>query len=190
MAAFWQSLFVILIAEMGDKTQLVSLALATRYGAPTVLGGVFAATLAVHLFSVAIGELLGLTLPLFWIHLLAGAAFIGFGLWTLRGDTLDDEAVGHRARFGPFFAVATTFFLAELGDKTMLATVTLASQQQAFVPVWLGSTLGMVIADGLAIGVGVVAGKRLPANAIRFSAALIFLGYGVWTIASALLGWA
>jgi Ca2+/H+ antiporter, TMEM165/GDT1 family len=189
VAAFWQSLFVILIAEMGDKTQLVSLALATRYGAPTVLGGVFAATLAVHLFSVAIGELLGLALPLFWIQLLAGLAFIGFGVWTLRGDTLDDEAVGQRARFGPFFAVATTFFLAELGDKTMLATVTLASQQQAFVPVWLGSTLGMVIADGLAIAVGVVAGKRLPERAIRLGAAVIFLGYGVWTIASTLLGW-
>lgn len=188
MAAFWQSLLVILLAEMGDKTQLVSLALASRYGAWTVLVGVFAATLAVHLFSVGIGEVLGLALPLFWIHILAGLAFIGFGVWTLRGDTLDDDSIGHKARFGPFVAVFITFFLAELGDKTMLATITLASQQQAFLPVWLGSTLGMVIADGIAIIVGVVAGKRLPARAIQIGSALIFLGYGVWTLASTLLG--
>ena len=189
MAAFVQSLLVILLAEMGDKTQLVSLAFATRYSPRTVLGGIFVATLAVHLFSVAIGELLGLALPLFWIHVLAGLAFIGFGLWTLRGDTLEDEAVGHTSRFGPFLTVATTFFLAELGDKTMLATVTLASQQQAFVPVWLGSTLGMVIADGLAIWIGIVAGKRLPARAIQFGAAAIFLGFRLWTLVGAFVGW-
>jgi Ca2+/H+ antiporter, TMEM165/GDT1 family len=189
MAAFVQSLLVILLAEMGDKTQLVSLAFATRYSPRLVLGGILIATLAVHLFSVAIGELLGFALPLFWIHVLAGLAFIGFGLWTLRGDTLEDEAVGHKPRLGPFLTVATTFFLAELGDKTMLATITLASQQQQFVPVWLGSTLGMVIADGLAIWVGIVAGKRLPARAIQLGAAAIFLGFGLWTLVGAFLGW-
>ncbi len=182
MAAFLQSLFVILLAEMGDKTQLVSLALASRYGATTVLAGVFAATLAVHLGSVAIGEALGIALPLRWVQALAGLAFLGFGIWTLRGDTLDDDGPKPFARFGPFLAVATTFFLAELGDKTMLATVTLASQQQAFVPVWLGSSLGMVVADGIAIAVGVVAGKRLPARAIQLGAAAIFLAYGAWTL--------
>src|SRR5207248_6986614 len=187
MAAFVQSLLVIFLAEMGDKTQLVSLAFATRYRPRTVLGGIFVATLAVHLFSVAIGELLGLALPLFWIHLLAGLAFIGFGLWTLRGDTLEDEAVGHKARLGPFLTVATTFFLAELGDKTMLATITLASQQQAFVPVWLGSTAGMVLADGIAVGIGVAAGRRLPARAIKLVAAAIFFAFGLWATGSALL---
>ena len=78
--------------------------------------------------------------------------------------------------------------VAELGDKTMLATVTIASQQQAFVPVWLGSTLGMVLADGVAIWVGIVAGRRLPARAIQLGAAAIFLGFGVWTLARAFLG--
>jgi putative Ca2+/H+ antiporter (TMEM165/GDT1 family) len=188
VAAFWQSLALVFIAEMGDKTQLVSLAFASRYGALTVLGGVFVATLAVHLFSVALGELLGLALPLFWINLAAGVAFIGFGLWTLRGDTLDDDPTHRHARFGPFLAVATAFFLAELGDKTMLTTVTLASQQQAFVGVWLGSTLGMVLADGLAIIVGIVLGRRLPSRAIQVGAAAIFLAFGLWTLASTLLG--
>jgi Ca2+/H+ antiporter, TMEM165/GDT1 family len=187
MAAFWQAFLFILIAEMGDKTQLVALTFATRFAARTVLAGVFAATLLVHLFSVAIGELLGLALPTFWLGLAAGAAFIAFGLWTLRGDTLDESEPRALAWFGPFLTVAITFFLAELGDKTMLATITLASQQRAFVPVWLGSTLGMVVADGIAILVGVAAGRRLPERAIRYVAAAIFVVAGLWTIAEQLL---
>jgi putative Ca2+/H+ antiporter (TMEM165/GDT1 family) len=184
MFAFWQSFLFILAAEMGDKTQLVALTFATRHAARVVLAGVFAATLLVHLVSVGTGELLGLVLPARWINLAAGVAFIGFGLWTLRGDSLDDTGPKILSRFGPFLTVAMTFFLAELGDKTMLATVTLASQQRAFVPVWLGSTLGMVIADGVAILVGTVAGRRLPERAIRYVAATIFIAAGIWTIAS------
>ena len=187
MVAFWQSLLFILVAEMGDKTQLVALSFATRFTARTVLAGVFVATLVVHLASVAIGELLGLALPAFWLALAAGLAFIGFGLWTLRGDTLEESQPKVLARLGPFLTVAVTFFLAELGDKTMLATITLASQQQAFVPVWLGSTLGMVIADGVAILIGAVAGRRLPERAIRYVAAVIFLVAGLWTLAEQLV---
>ncbi len=188
MIAFWQSLLLILLAEMGDKTQLVALTFATRYSARTVLGGVFAATLLVHLFSVAIGELLGLALPAFWLGIAAGLAFIVFGLWTLRGDTLEDDGPKALHRFGPFLTVAVTFFLAELGDKTMLATITLASQHQAFVPVWLGSTLGMVVADGIAVLVGTVAGRRLPERAIRYGAAAIFILAGIVTIGEQFLG--
>jgi putative Ca2+/H+ antiporter (TMEM165/GDT1 family) len=188
MTAFFVSLFFVAIAEMGDKTQLVALAFATRYSPWVTLGGVFAATLVVHLFSVAIGEVLGLSLPTFWIQLGAGLAFIGFGLWTLRGDSLDDKADGRPPRFGPFLTVAVAFFLAELGDKTMLTTVTLASQHQAFIPVWLGSSLGMVAADGIAVILGVVAGRRLPERTIKLVAAAIFLLFGLWAIASALLG--
>ena len=130
MLAFWQSLLFIALAEMGDKTQLVALAFATRFSARVVLAGIFVATLLVHLFSVAIGEVLGVALPTFWLTLAAGVAFIGFGLWTLRGDTARRRPVRRARRFGPFVTVAVAFFLAELGDKTMLATVTLASQFQ------------------------------------------------------------
>ena len=187
MSAFLTSLFFVTIAEMGDKTQLVALAFATRFSPWITLAGVLVATLVVHLFSVAIGEMLGLALPTFWIQLAAGLAFIGFGLWTIRGDTLDDEE--HKpSRFGPFLTVAIAFFIAELGDKTMLTTVTLASQHQSFVPVWIGSSLGMVVADGIAVIAGVVAGRRLPARAIKLVAAAIFIAFGVWAIASALLG--
>jgi putative Ca2+/H+ antiporter (TMEM165/GDT1 family) len=182
MTAFWLSLFVVLVAEMGDKTQLVALAFATRYKASTVLLGVFLATLVVHLLSVALGEAIGLALPLFWVRLLAGLSFIGFGIWTLRGDELGDEEKLKEGRFGPLLTVAAAFFLAELGDKTMLATVTVASEQRSFVPVWLGSSIGMVVADGLAVLVGKLLGKRLPERPIKYGAAAVFIISGLYTL--------
>src|SRR3712207_3626604 len=122
ITAFLASSGLIFLAEMGDKTQLVTLAFASRYSARLVLLAIFAATLLVHLFSGALGELLGVALPTFWLQLIAGLAFIGFGIWTLRGDSLDeeDEEAGTRRGYGPFLTVAFTFFVAELGDKTML----------------------------------------------------------------------
>lgn len=183
MAAFWISLIYVFIAEMGDKTQLVALAFATRYKALTVISGVFIATFLVHLISVALGEAVSFALPIFWIKILAGVSFIVFGLWTLRGDELEDEdeLVG-KTRFGPLLTVTTTFFLAELGDKTMLATITIASEQKNFIAVWLGSTIGMVLADGLAIIVGKVMGKNLPETLIKYVGAAIFLISGLWTL--------
>lgn len=185
MHAFLIALFFVLIAEMGDKTQLVALAFATRFRTTTVLSGVFGATLLVHLFSVALGEMAGLALPVFWINLLAGLSFIGFGLWTLRGDSLDDDETSKHSRFGPLLTVGITFFLAELGDKTMLATVTIASQQKSFVGVWLGSTLGMVVADGIAIILGKLMGKNLPERVIKYGSALIFIASGLFTLVEA-----
>ncbi len=176
------ALLMVFIAEMGDKTQLVALAFATRYTAQTVLAGVFAATLLVHLFSVGLGELVGITLPLLWVKLLAGVAFLGFGWWTLRGDEFTETDKLEERRVGPMLTVATTFFLAELGDKTMLATVTIASQQHDFVGVWLGSTVGMVVADGLAILLGKMLGRQLPETAIKYGAAAIFIVTGVVTL--------
>ncbi len=185
MHAFLIALFFVFIAEMGDKTQLVALAFATRFKTATVLTGVFGATLLVHLFSVGIGEIAGMALPVFWINLLAGLSFIGFGLWTLRGDSLNDDETSKHNRFGPLLTVGITFFLAELGDKTMLATVTIASQQKSFIGVWLGSTIGMVIADGLAIMIGKVMGMRLPERIIKYGAAAIFLASGIFTLVEA-----
>jgi putative Ca2+/H+ antiporter (TMEM165/GDT1 family) len=181
MQAFLSSLFFIAAAEMGDKTQLVALAFAARYRARDVLGGVFVATLLVHLLSVAIGEGLGAVIPAAYMKIAAGLAFLGFAVWTLRGDALD-EGDEKPARFGPFLTVAIAFFLAELGDKTMLATVTLASQYKAFAAVWLGSTVGMVLADGLAVGVGLALGRRLPEKALRRAAAAVFVVFGILTL--------
>ncbi len=182
---FVLSLFFVFAAEMGDKTQLVALAFATRYTAQAVLIGVFVATLIVHLLSVSLGEIIGIAIPVFWVQILAGIAFIAFGLWTLRGDTANATALSGRRRLGPLMTVATTFFLAELGDKTMLMTITLASQHNSFIGVWIGSTVGMVVADGLAIIVGRIAGARLPESLIKFGAATIFVVTGLFTLIKA-----
>lgn len=180
MEAFWLSMGMIFIAELGDKTQLVALCLATRYKAKVVLAGIFVATLVVHVVSVALGGGLGKLLPEAWIKLVAGIAFIGFGLWTLKGDSLDCDECGTAQGRSPFMLVATTFFLAELGDKTMLSTVALATDHSV-IPVWLGSTFGMVLSDGLAIIVGQLLGAKLPERAIKVGAAFIFFGFGAFS---------
>jgi len=187
VAAFWQSLLLVFLAELGDKTQLASLAFSTRYGPLTALAGVAVATLAVHLLSAALGQVLGAALPTPWTQVLAGLAFIGFGLWTLRGEPWDKDCSAPPTRFSPFLTVATALLVAELGDKTMLTTVTIASQQQALVPVWLGSTLGMVLSDSLAIALGTVARRQLPARAVWLLAGTTFLAVGLWTLATALV---
>ncbi len=182
--AFWLSLFIVFLAELGDKTQLVALLLATRYRAGVVLLAIFVATLAVHALSVALGGATSRFLPQAWIYLLSGLAFVGFGWWTWRGDTLEDEAdYSSRGLRSPFLIVFVTFFLAELGDKTMLSTVTLAASQE-MLPVWVGSTLGMVLSDALAIGVGRMLGKQLPERAIKIGAALIFVVFGFYYLQS------
>jgi putative Ca2+/H+ antiporter (TMEM165/GDT1 family) len=178
MDGFWLSFGLIFLAELGDKTQLVALTLATRFRAWVVLWGVLVATLLVHLLSVALGGLSARFLAPGWVELLSGLAFLGFGAWTLRGDSLDEEEGPARPLASPFLIVFVTFFLAELGDKTMLGTVTLAAGHPA-LGVWLGSSLGMVASDGLAIWLGQHLGKRLPERAVSLGAAAIFFLVGV-----------
>jgi len=186
MGAFWVSLASVFGLEMGDKTQLVAMCLASRFNARVTLAGIFAATLMVHIVSVLLGGGVGKILPDQWVQYAAGLAFIGFGLWTLRGDSLSDEECQNIQGRSPFWLVFTTFFIAELGDKTMLGTVALATDKP-LIPVWLGSSLGMVVADGLAILVGQVMGKHLPERPIKIVAAIIFLGFGLYrTVAGAL----
>ena len=152
LLAFAISFGVVFVAELGDKSQLMALAFATRYRALPVLVGITLATTAVHLLSVAVGHGLGTALPTGWISLVAAVAFVGFGAWTLRGDrlTADERAKAERATGSAVLTSSVAFFLAELGDKTMLATITLATQYGWF-GVWIGSTLGMVGADAILI---------------------------------------
>lgn len=189
MDAFLLSTAVIFVAELGDKSQLMALTFATRYRFWTVLGAIAGATAVVHLVSVGLGSLLGLALPTRPISIIAGVAFLAFGLWTLRGDHLTegDEARSRRSGRSAFWAVAIAFFLAELGDKTMLATVTLATTH-GWVGTWIGSTLGMVAADALAIVVGRVLGKRLPERVIAIGAAVLFFLFGAWLIWEGIAG--
>src|SRR5258705_11174504 len=130
LTALAVSFGVIFVAELGDKSQLMALTFATRYRALTVLTGITIATALVHLVSVGVGVWLGAALPTGWIGLAAGVAFLGFGAWTLRGDKLsdDEKAKARRVQRSPLWAVGGAFFLADLGDKTMLPAITLAAQ--------------------------------------------------------------
>ncbi|MCB9496036.1 MAG: TMEM165/GDT1 family protein [Fibrobacteria bacterium] len=170
---------LIFLAELGDKTQLVALALATRHRIGVTLWGITAATALVHVGSVAIGEAAGWALPAEILTFAAGISFIIFGLWTISGDE-DDGQDGTRGR-SPFWIVFWTFFIAELGDKTMLGTIAVAAQHPGEpFPVWAGSTLGMVASDALAILAGRLLGKQLPEKAVQWTAASIFLAFGCW----------
>ncbi len=184
MDAFWLSLGVIAVAELGDKSQLMALAFATRYPWPQVLLGISVATLVVHAFSVLIGSAFALLIPPAAVSIIAGLAFLVFAAWTLRGDELGEReaARAERSARSVVLAVGVAFFLAELGDKTMLATMTLATTENA-IGTWLGSTVGMVLADAVAIGIGAVAGSRLPERAVKIGASLAFVAFGIILIA-------
>jgi putative Ca2+/H+ antiporter (TMEM165/GDT1 family) len=178
VTAFLASLAFVVLAEMGDKTQLLAMAFACKFRWQTVMGGVLVATMANHLMAAAAGSWLATIVPLATIKIVAAASFILFGLWTIRGDRLEGEE--ERYHFSPFWTVAVAFFVAEMGDKTQLATISLAVKYNTIWTVWLGTTAGMMVADAIGIGVGVVMGKRIPERAVKWGAALIFIAFGVW----------
>lgn len=174
------SLVMVFLAEMGDKTQLIAMALAGRYKPVVVLLGILCATGAAHVISVVAGGFLGGLLAGPWLQFLTGVSFLFFGIWTLRGDKDDEDGIRQAA--SPFLVVFWTFLLGEMGDKTMLTTASLAAQYRMAVPVWIGSTIGMVAADGLAIAVVWLLGTRLPERRIRLAAAFVFLAFGAWNV--------
>lgn len=210
---------LIALAELGDKTQLLALALACRYRAWQVLVGIFVATLAIHLLSTIAGQLVGDVIPKLWLSVITGVLFIGFGVWTLRGEDEDEDAAERPAgRFGPIVTVGIAFFLAELGDKTQIMTMSIAADpagvlrtfgaagpalahalqsanlsseglrsSQSFFGVWFGSTVGMMIADGIAIVVGALLGKKLPEKLITRIAGVVFVLFGVASLVTAAL---
>ncbi len=189
MQALVLSFAVIFIAELGDKSQLMALAFATRYRPVPILVGITIATALVHAASVVVGALLGASFPTATINVIAGFAFLGFAAWTYRGDDLtEDEAErANKAARSAVVAAGVAFFLAELGDKTMLPTITRATTE-GLVGTWIGSTAGMVAADALAIGVGAALGKKLPERAIRISATMSFVVFGLLLIADGIAG--
>lgn len=189
--AFVLSTVVIFVAELGDKSQLMAMTFATRYRARDVILGITVATALVHLASVGIGYFIGSSFQEYQgpIAVLAGLAFLAFAVWTLRGDELTEEEAekAKKATGSALLAVGVAFFLAELGDKTMLATITLAVREDWF-GTWVGSTVGMVAADALAIGVGALLGRNLPEKVITYGAASAFALFGAVLIAQG-LGW-
>lgn len=181
------SFLLVAAAEMGDKTQLLALSLATRYRRPwAVMGGILVATLLNHALASEAGKWGSDHVPQRVLSAALAATFVGFGLWTLRPDTLEGDA--RPERFGPFFTTATLFFLAEMGDKTQLATVALAARFGSVVLVTTGTTLGMLASDGLVVLVGERLTRRVPMRWIHAGAASIFFAFGVASAWAAIRG--
>lgn len=178
-SAYLISVLAVTLAEMGDKTQLLAMAFATRYKASKVLIGVFLATVVNHALAVAAGNFVTRVPGLgIWIQGIAAASFIFFGLWTIRGDKLEGEE-NRTTRFGAVMTVTIAFFIAELGDKTQLATIALATRfPESPVGILLGTTTGMLIADAIGICVGVVMCRRIPERTVKLVSAGAFILFG------------
>lgn len=181
MDAILSSFALVAVSEMGDKTQLLAFSLAARYKKPwPVMAGILAATLLNHALASWAGEwVAGVVRPdvMAWI---LGLSFIGFGIWTLFPDSLEDSDKKHR--FGPFLTTTVLFFLAEMGDKTQLATVALGARFQSMLAVTCGTTLGMLVADGLAVFLGEKLADRVPMKWVRRIAAGLFFLFGIGSI--------
>ena len=184
METFLTSVLVVALAEIGDKTQLLSLLLAARYKKPLpIVFGIFVATLANHALAGALGEWLRSLFspqPLRWI---VGASLLAIAAWTLKPDKFDGR-VRESTRYGVFALTCAVFFLAEMGDKTQIATIVLAAKYHALMLVVFGTTFGMMIANVPVVFLGSAASQRIPFGSVRLIAALMFAALG----AAALLG--
>lgn len=179
MQAVFDSVLIVALAEMGDKTQLLSLMLVLRYKKPwAIMAGVFIATVANHMMATWVGTFVAAKVPPLYLHYAISAMFIGFGLWLLKPDSeegLDKNIGAHSA----FVAALIAFFIAEMGDKTQLVTVALATKHQSVLLVTLGSSIGMVIANALAIFGGEHLIKVIPMTYVRYGSCLIFVIFGI-----------
>lgn len=150
MEAFLASFLVVFLAELGDKTQFIVMAFTAKYRWQSVFAGMTLGILVVHSLAVAVGSLAGQLIPVHLMTIIASCLFIGFGVWTLRGDDEEEEENVHPSRFGPLLTVAMTFIVGEMGDKTQFAAMTMAAQYESWLMVLAGAVVGMVLADSLA----------------------------------------
>ena len=179
MGSLLAALGIVFLAELGDKTQLVALGFGARHRLGPVLAGIALAYAATNLLSVVVGGLLGAALPTRALGLGGGVLFVGFALWSLRGDDdEDDEDDVTPGQGRVVVSVALAMFVAELGDKTMLATATLAAQGNP-VLVWIGATIGIILSGSVGVLVGRATGARLPERTIRLGSAALFAVFGV-----------
>ncbi len=182
MDAFLTSLLLVTFSEIGDKTQLLAFVLAARLHKPLpIIAGIFVATVANHLLAGSLGVWIAEFIPPHWLPRITGSVFVIFGLWTLRPDSLDDDPKLHRS--GIFVTTLIAFFIAEMGDKTQLATIALGAQFKGqLFGVVAGTTLGMMLADAPAVIIGEKLAKKLPLKALRWAAAGVFILTGVVTL--------
>lgn len=185
MEAFLTSIAVVALAEIGDKTQLLAIVLATRLNRPwPIVAGILCATLANHFLAALVGDEVASFLDAQWFHYLVAISFIVMAAWTLIPDKFEEEK--HTpTRYGVFVTTLVAFFLVEMGDKTQVATIALGARFHTVLPVMLGTTTGMMIANIPAVFFGHEVIKRVPLKMVRIVAALLFLAVGLWFLAQA-----
>ncbi|MHC1682110.1 MAG: TMEM165/GDT1 family protein [Clostridiaceae bacterium] len=181
MEEFIKAALLVVVAEMGDKTQLLAMAFASKYKVKEVMIGVLIATIFNHALAVAVGNYVSSFIPMDYIKILAGISFLIFGFWTLRGDTLDGEDK-KPTKFGPIVTVTIAFFLAEMGDKTQLMTIAIAADTLYPLLILMGTTVGMLIADAIGIIGGAWMSKRVPEKYVKLIAGLVFIFFGSVTL--------
>ncbi|WP_199139644.1 TMEM165/GDT1 family protein [Delftia sp. ASV31] len=180
MEAFLISTSVVALAEMGDKTQLLSLVLAARFRRPwPIVAGIFVATLVNHALAGAVGAWITSYLGENAMRWILGLSFIAMAIWMLIPDKLDEDEVSGHSRWGVFGTTLVAFFLAEMGDKTQIATVMLAAKYNAYLWVVAGTTLGMMLANAPVVWLGDKLVKRVPIRLVHVVSAVIFLVLGV-----------
>lgn len=178
MQTFLLATGLVAVAEIGDKTQLLSLVLAARFRKPwPIVAGIALATLLNHAAAAALGSWVTTHVPADWLRWILGLSFIAMAGWALVPDRLD-EGAQQVGRFGVFLTTLVAFFIAEIGDKTQVATIALAAQDGVFVAVVAGTTLGMLIANVPVVFLGERLTRRLPLRAIRGVAAALFAVLG------------
>ena len=182
------SAFVVALAEIGDKTQLLAIVLATRFKKPVpIILGILVATLANHGLAATVGYFVADVLKGAWFQYVLAAAFFATAVWALVPDK--EEEVGlEKTRFGVFMSTAVAFFIVEMGDKTQIATVSLAARFHDILLVAAGTTIGMMAANIPAVFLGEAATKIVPLKYVRIGEALIFVGLGTWTLIQAIRG--
>jgi putative Ca2+/H+ antiporter (TMEM165/GDT1 family) len=190
MEAFLVSAGIVAISEIGDKTQLLALMLAARFKRPApIILGILAATVLNHLIAALLGGWIASSISPEFLRWGLGGLFIAIGVWALIPDKLDDEKPKDAATIAAIFWVTcVSFFLAEIGDKTQIATAALAARYQAVVPVVMGTTLGMLLADVPAVYLGRFASVAVQAAWVRYLAAVLFIGMGLLTIGAQWFG--
>ena len=177
---------VVALAEIGDKTQLLAFILAARFKKPLpIILGILAATLVNHGLAGALGAWITASISPQTLRWVLGLSFIGMAIWTLIPDKIEEEETQIANRFGVFGATLITFFLAEMGDKTQIATVAMAAHYATPVLVVAGTTLGMLIADVPAVFVGDKLASRIPMRLVHSIAAAIFALMGIATLLGA-----
>ena len=185
MEALLVSTGVVALAEIGDKTQLLALILATKFRRPwPIVLGILVATVANHAFASAVGAWLVKHVGATTMHWILGVSFIAMAIWTLIPDSAPDESAT-TPRHGVFFTTLIAFFLVEMGDKTQIATVALAAQFQSIVLVVIGTTLGMMLANVPVVFAGEALIRRVPLKVVRIVTALSFVALGAYVLLSA-----